>query len=166
LDDKDEQAEATLLQGYVDNAALTVNEVRDRLNMPRYAIQQANEPFLATPTGPAFLNPDVQPVGLPGNLPSVPGNHPGAPERPEQGALPPKKPQAAIEAPRDESVQGDKRAEQKAFLAYIRKSAKTGEWRRDFEFTAYPDDVAEAANRLAAAGDVDACKALFTMNDG
>lgn len=162
LDDKDEQAEATLLQGYVDNALLTVNEGRDRLNMPRYAIESANEPFLATPTGPAFLNPDTQPVSLPGNLPSVPGNHPGAPE---QGVLPSKKPQAAIEA-RDESVQGtpDKRAEQKAFSTFIRKRAGSA-W-RDFTFTAYPDHVAEAANRLAAAGDVDAAKCALAMGDG
>lgn len=162
LDDKDEQAEATLLQGYVDNALLTVNEGRDRLNMPRFPIEQANEPVFKTPTGPSYLNPTVQPAGMPGNLPSAAQNHPGQPSE-----LPPKKPAAAIEAsPEPEPAAGpDKRGEQKAFLAYIRKSAKGG-WRRDFEFTAYPDDVAAAANRLAAAGDVDAVKALFAMSDG
>lgn len=160
IDDKDEQAEATLIQGYVDNALLTVNEGRDRLNMPRFAIEQANEPSFSTPTGPAFLNPEVQPVGMPGNLPSAEQNRPGQPE------LPAKQAPAAIEAPaRDESVPAqEKRAEQKAFLTFIKKRAG-GNW-RDFAFTTYPDDVAEAANRLAAAGDVDACKALFTMSDG
>lgn len=160
LDDKDEQAEATLLQGLADNGALTINEVRDRLNMPRYAIKQANEPFLATPTGPAFLNPEVQPVGMPGNLPSAPGNAPGTPElpagKPEEESLP--------AGSRDESVQAGKVLEQRAFLGFVKKRAKSGEW-RDFTFTSHPPVVAEAANRLAAAGDVDAVKALFALHD-
>jgi hypothetical protein len=172
IDDKDEQAEATLLQGYVDNAGLTVNEMRDRLNMPRFAFRQANEPFLATPTGPAFLDPGVPPVGLPGNLPSVPGNHPGgAPGAAPAGELPGKKPAAiAAPEPRDESVANapEKKAEQKAFLssvkAYLRRGAP-GDW-HEFAFKTLDSDTGEAANRLAAAGDVDAVKALFAMNDG
>lgn len=160
LDQEDEQKEATLLQGYIDNALMTVNEGRDQLNLPRYPWANANEPFLSTPTGPAFLNPDADPVSLPGNLPSAPQNHDGTqgPPAPEKPAVP------AAPAKGEQGTPEDKRAEQKAFTAFLRKRAG-GTW-RDFTFTAHAPEVAEAANRLAAAGDLDACKALFALNDG
>jgi Phage portal protein len=163
LDDKDEQAEATLLQGYVDNALLTVNEGRDRLNMPRFAIEQANEPSFSTPTGPAFLNPAVQPVGMPGNLPSAAQNNPGQPE------LPAKKAPAAIEAPkasRDEAVQdagtSKKAQEARAFEVFLTKA--NGRPSREFLFYAFPPEVAKAANLLAAEGDADS--ALLALSYG
>ena len=148
LDLEDEAKEAALLTGYVNTGLQTINEGRDQRGLPRFSFQQADEPFLSTPTGPAFLNPDVQPVGLPGNLPSAPQNHdgyqkPSTPSEPDSGNV---------------------KAEQKAFMTFLRKRAG-GAW-RDFAFTAHPAKVAEAANRLAAAGDVDAVKALFAMNDG
>lgn len=163
IDDKDEQAEATLIQGYVDNALLTVNEGRDRLNMPRFSIEQANEPSFSTPTGPAFLNPEVQPVGMPGNLPSAEQNRPGQPE------LPANKRPAAIEAPgaRDESVPDSaskKAQEARAFEVFLAKA--NGRPSRNFHFQSFSREVGEAANRLAAAGDMDAVKALFAMSDG
>ena len=58
-----------------------------------------------------------------------------------------------------------RRAEQKAFLTFAVKRAGGERW-RDFQFKALSADVGEAANRLAAAGDLDACKALFALNDG
>jgi hypothetical protein len=155
LDQEDEQREAALLTGYVDNALMTVNEGRDALNLPRYPHQNANEPFLSTPTGPAFLNPDAEPIGLPGNLPSAPQNHDGFQQKPEVPAKP-------------EPVEGDdqtQRAEQKAFLTFAAKRAGSDRW-RDFQFKALSVNVGEAANRLAAAGDLDACKALFALSDG
>jgi Phage portal protein len=155
LDSEDEQKEATLVEGYLNNGIMTLNETRDARSLPRYPFPQADQPFLATPTGPAFLNPEVQPVGMPGNLPSAPQNQPGF------------TPPAAVE-PRDETVQDTPdpkaKAEQKAFLTFA-KRRNGGEW-RDFTFKALSPDVGEAANRLAAAGDLDACKALFTLRDG
>jgi hypothetical protein len=154
LDREDEQKEATLLTGYVNTGLQTINEGRDQRGLPRFPFLQANEPFLATPTGPAFLNPAVEPVGLPGNLPSAPQNHDGY-----QG-----KPSATPEPPAKDDQPDAKRGEQKAFMTFLRKRAG-GVW-RDFTFTAHSQSVAEAANRLAAAGDVDAVKCLFAMNDG
>lgn len=171
IDDQDEQKEATLLEGYVNNGLMVLNEGRDRLNLPRFAIEQANEPFIATPTGPAFFNPEVQPVGMPGNLPSAQQNNPTQQNAPQQPAI--EAPTA--EAPRDEQVQGtpDKqtdqkalRAEQRAFFKFARNTSTRDTPWRDFTFKSYSPSVGEAANRLAAAGDVDAVKALFELHDG
>jgi hypothetical protein len=155
LDQEDEQKEATLLGGYVNGGLKTLNEGRDQLSLPRYDFEEANQPFLSTPTGPAFLNVEVQPVGMPGNLPSAAQNQPQSQPAKEPASTP---------EPQGEQAQDAKRTEQKAFMTFLRKRAG-GAW-RDFTFTAHPQSVAEAANRLAAAGDVDAVKALFAMNEG
>lgn len=145
LDEDDEQREATLLQGYVDGGLATLNEGRDQLNKPRYTFPEADQPYLKTPTGPVFLNVDVQPLMVPGNLPG--------------------QPQPVQEAPEpDDDDANARRAEQKAFMAFLRKRAKSNVW-RDFTFEVHAPEVAEAANRLAAAGDVDAVKALFALDD-
>lgn len=149
LDQEDEQKDATLLAGYVNGGLKTLNEGRDQLNQPRYDFPEANQPFLATPTGPAFLNVEVQPVGMPGNLPSAAQNQPGF------------KPDVPPDVPEDRT---QVRAEQKAFLTFAKRRSG-GEW-RDFTFKSVDSDTGEAANRLAAAGDVDAVKALFALRDG
>lgn len=152
IDEQDEQKEAQLLEGYLKNGGMVLNEVRDRLNLPRYTIEQANEPFIATPTGPAFFNPTVQPVGMPGNLPSHPGNNPAV-EPPQEPAEDP-----------SEAVGAERKAEQKAFLAFVAKS--DGGTDRPFRFDHHPSDVADAANKLAAAGDLPAIQELFRITDG
>lgn len=161
LDDEDEQKKATLLQGYIGSGLMVTNEGRDALNLPRYAIEQANEPYIATPTGPSFLNPEVQPSGMPGNLPSA---HQNGPNPPQVGA--PDKP--AIDAgasneDRDEQVQDvpDAKTEQKAFMTFARRRRDSG-W-RDFTFKTLSPDIAQAANDLASVGELDAVKALFDM---
>lgn len=162
LDTEDEQAEATLLTGYVSAGLETLNEGRDQLSLPRYDFPEANQPYLATPTGPAWLNVEIQPVGMPGNLPSAAQNQPSFQEAtPPAPAARPALPNAKP-GPRDESVPvaPDRTAERKKFLTF---AAKRGTAARDFAFKAYPDEFAEAANRLAAAGDIDACKALFDL---
>lgn len=162
IDDEDEQKKATLLEGYVNNGLMTLNEGRDHLNLPRFSVRQANEPFLTTPTGPAFFDPSVEPVGMPGNLPSAQQNAPGV--KPVSGnSASGAKPPASVtpSAPRDEAVQGSSRSEQKAFFTFA-KSRRDGTW-RDFTFKALSPEVGETANRLAAAGDMDAVKALFAM---
>lgn len=166
IDDEDEQKEATLLEGYVNNGAMVLNEVRDRLNLPRYSIEQANEPFIATPTGPAFFNPKVQPVGMPGNLPSASqnqskpesGNQPG---KPAQGFRPSVETSVA-DQPRDQQVQG-KALEQKAFLSCVQACLKSGREWKDFTFKAHEPHTAWAANHLAAQGDVEACRQVFLI---
>jgi hypothetical protein len=145
------------------------------LNLPRYEFPEADEPFLATPTGPAWLNVEVQPVGMPGNLPSAAQNQPGyySANGPQNGgtqaqpAQPPAqpKPTATVPAGKKKPVASAKKAEQRAFTAFMTKRAGTGLW-RDFTFEELDADIGEAANRLAAAGDVDAVKALFELNDG
>lgn len=158
LNDDDEQKSATLLEGYLGNGLMTLNEGRDQLNLPRYSLEQANEPFIDTPTGPAFFNPEVQPVGMPGNLPSADQNS----AQPQKDTSQPALEARVADEPRDESVQGDAaKAERKAFMAFIGKAG--GCTSRDFLFNEHPPEVAEAANRLAAAGDVDAVKALFEL---
>jgi len=154
LDDEDEAREAELLTGYIGSGLQTLNEGRDQRNLPRYDFPEADQPFLNTPTGPAWLNVEVQPVGMPGNLPSAAQNHPNyQPAAPQPQAKP-----AASDEP-------SRRAEQKAFLAFAVKRVGGDRW-RDFQFKALSPDVGEAANRLAAAGDLDACKALFALSDG
>jgi hypothetical protein len=186
IDDDDEQKETTLLTGKLNSALITLNEGRDALNMPRYQFAEADEPFLTTPTGPAWLNVEVQPVGMPGNLPSAAQNQPGyysangpqnggkpasLPPPAAAGAAKPKTP--ALKKPsRDESVQtvpaakkkDVAKAEQRAFVAFMNKRAGTDSW-RDFEFEAWHPKAAEAANRLAAAGDIAAAKAVFDLYD-
>lgn len=173
LDDEDEQAEANLLNDYVKVGGMVLNEMRDRLNLPRYSIRQANEPFIATPTGPAFFNPDVQPVGMPGNLPSAQGQHPQQPgQKPELPAGSSARPADDDEedhmppTPAKKPSQKDpaKRAEQKAFMTFARNATRRDEW-RDFSFKAHSADVGHAANKLAAAGDMDAVKCLFEFDD-
>lgn len=173
LDDEDEQREATLLTGYISSALQTLNEGRDQLNLPRYTFPEADEPFLATPTGPAWLNVEVQPVGMPGNLPSAAQNQPGYKNEPTEQAPNPQatpRPASAPDKPRPAKPGVAKpkatvKGEQRAFTAFMTKRAGTAAW-RDFNFEALSPDVGEAANRLAAAGDVDAVKALFEMRDG
>jgi hypothetical protein len=128
--------------------------------------------MVITPTGPVWLNTETQPIGLPGNLPSAPQNH--APQRAAAAAAPEAEQKPA---PRDEQVsdtprqhtrvevkpgrKAEQKLEQKAFLAFLTKRDSRN-W-RDFTFEHHDPDVAEAANRLGAAGDVDAVKALFTL---
>lgn len=95
LDPEDEQAEAELLKEYVQSGLQTLNEGRDQRRMPRYAFPEADQPMVVTPTGPVWLNVQVQPTTVPGNLPGqspaatggapaptddVPGNRPQAPQ--------------------------------------------------------------------------------------
>lgn len=166
LDPEDEQKEAALLTSYLGAGIMTLNETRDARNLPRYTVEQADEPFTSTPTGPAFFNPDVQPVGMPGNLPSAEQNQPGGrqldPNAPKE--LPAGKPAPKPSKADDEKAQA-KKVEQKAFMTFIAKRAGSPRW-RDFTFEAHDEVTGDAANRLAAAGDVDACKALFTFGDG
>lgn len=157
LDAADEKKEADLLTGYIGAGLETLNEGRDQLNLPRYTFPEANEPMVVTPTGPAWLNVEVQPVGMPGNLPSAAQNQPGYQQQPVAPAKP-----APAKPARDEQVPDGKKAEQKAFMAFARNRAGQAEW-RDFTFKAFEPEVGEAANRLAAAGDTDAVKALFEM---
>lgn len=140
LDDEDEKKEADLLEGYLKNGIITLNEARDARNMPRYNIANANEPSVHTPTGVAFFNPDAQPISMPGNLPSAAQNNPNTPT--EDVPVP--------------------RQEQKAFMTFARNNQKRDTW-RDFTFKAHSAEVADAANKLAKAGDLDAVKALFAM---
>lgn len=154
LVDDDEERSAALLEGYLGHGLMTMNEGRDQLNLPRFVMAQANEPLFTTPTGPAFVNPEVQPVGMPGNLPSA---------RQNAAALPAGGPTYPSADSRDGTAQDTPatKAEQKAFLTFIAKAGgRTG---RDFLFNEHPREVAEAANRLAEAGDVDAVKALFAL---
>jgi hypothetical protein len=148
LDDEDEEKEAKLLEGYLASGIMTLNETRDARNLPRFPFLNADEPFVHTPTGPAFFNPAAEPVGMPGNLPSAPQNQPH--------------PKPA----RDEQVQdvpgAVARLEQKAFMTFARNNQRRETW-RDFTFKAHSDEVADAANKLAAAGDIDAVKALFAL---
>lgn len=166
LDDDNEEREAQLLTGYIGSGLQTLNEGRDQLNLPRYEFEEANQPFLNTPTGPAFLNVEVQPTGMPGNLPSAAQNQPGytqvAPTVPQPVNAPGAKP--ALPAPKPTAKPGAT-AERKKFLTYTKLAKARNGW-RDFVFECYPPDVSEAANRLAAAGDIDACKALFELHDG
>jgi hypothetical protein len=74
---------------------------------------------------------------MPGNLPSAVQNQPG----------------------KDEP---DVRQEQKAFMTFARNNQKRETW-RDFTFKAHSAEVSDAANKLAAAGDIDAVKALFAL---
>lgn len=165
LDDEDEQREATLLTGYIGTGLQTLNEGRDQLNLPRYGFPEANQPFLNTPTGPAFLNVAVQPVDIPGNIPSAPRNH-VEPNASYSGGSPDN-----IVSNRDSATDTTAAAVAKSrrarevteFESFLVKAA--GVPHRDFVFRAFPPKVGEAANELARAGDVDACRALFALYD-
>jgi hypothetical protein len=123
---------------------------------------------------------------MPGNLPSAAQNQPGYETPPSQ--MPSARPQnqpdrgpavkpAVKPGPVDEQVQDTPeqhtrvtvkalaRLEQKAFLAFAGKRASEDRPYREFEFRATDPDTGEAANRLAAAGDLDAVKALFALRD-
>lgn len=155
LDDQDEQRSAELLESYIDTGLMVLNEGRDQLNLPRFNFPEANEPFLNTPTGPSFLNPEVKPVQMPGNLPSAAQNQPGF--KPDQEPESPP-------GPRDEQVQdvpddAAKLAEQKAFLAFVAKS--DGPPDRSYAFCHQKLDVAIAANELASQSAIVAIQALF-----
>lgn len=178
---EDDQKEAALLTGYVSAGLQTLNEGRDQLNLPRFDFPEANQPYLSTPTGPAWLNVDVQPAGMPGNLPSAQQNQPGyqtpASEKPSAqprnlpAAKPAVKPGSVDERVQDTPEQHTRvnvkalaRLEQKAFIAFAGKRAGASPYRQ-FVFHAVDADTGEAANRLAAAGDLDAVKALFALRD-
>ena len=156
LDDKDEQTAATLLEGRLGNGLMVLNEGRDQLNLPRYSFPEANEPFLNTPTGPAWLNVEVQPVGMPGNLPSAAQNQPGFTPAP----TPENRDEQVQTDPDDHTDKVARKKEQKAFVSFADRRAGTRTW-RDFQFTHVDKVTALAANRLAAAGSLDVVKALF-----
>lgn len=135
LDEDDEAREAELLTRYVGGGLKTLNEGRDELNLPRYPFPEANQPYLVTPTGPAWLNVAVQPVGLPGNLPSVAANN--APQALEQ-AVPPRDRTSATEAePAQHDTAAAKAAEAKAFRRWAGKNRAPG---RQFELKALTVD--------------------------
>jgi hypothetical protein len=155
LDEDDETREAKLLTGYVGAGLQTLNEGRDQLNLPRYGFPEADQPYLSTPTGPAWLNVAVQPVGLPGNLPSVAAN--AAPARLEQ-AVPPRDRTVATEAEPAQTDAASKAAEAKAFRRWASKNKAPG---RQFELKALSFDdldtfgidpgLVKAANSLGKA---------------
>jgi hypothetical protein len=145
LDEDDEEREAGLRTKYLGAGAKTLNEVRDELNLPRYTFPAADQPYLITPTGPAWINVDIQPVGIPGNLPSHPGNGavppPAEPDTPAE----PAEPEAGSDA--------EKTAEAAAFRRWVRK-AKPG---RRFELhhlgVADLDTYGISPDLVKAAGD-------------
>lgn len=154
LDEDDETREADLLTGFVGAGLKTINEGRDQLNLPRYGFPEADQPYLVTPTGPAFLNVAVQPVGVPGNLPSVAAN--SAPAELEQ-AVPPRA-SATTEAEPAPADTAAKAAEAKAFRRWASKNRTPG---RQFELKALTvddldtfgidPDMVKAANSLGKA---------------
>lgn len=156
LDNEDEKRDADLLVEYLTHGIITLNEARDARNMPRYAIANANEPSVSTPTGVAFFNPDADPISMPGNLPSAVQNNPHA--NPPVG--PSKGPREELEEPPRSSA----RQEQKSFFTFARNNQRRETW-RDFTFKSLSAEVGAAANRLAEAGDLDAVRALFALYD-
>jgi len=132
LDEDDEIRQSELLRGNVGSGLVTINEGRDQLNLPRYKFPEANQPYLSTPTGPAWLNVAVQPVGLPGNLPSVAAN--SAPAALEQ-AVPPRVPATTEAEPATDAAA--KTAEAKAFRRWASKNRAAG---RQFELKALTVD--------------------------
>jgi hypothetical protein len=166
LDTEDEQKDAALLQGYVNGGLTTLNEGRDQLSLPRYTFPEANQPLLVTPTGPAWLNVDVQPTGVPGNLPSAAQNQPGY-TRTASEPGPPVRDEAVQDVPDEPMTKAaaeDARQERRAFLAFAGRRVGTGRW-RDFQFTYLDPVAAQALNRLAEQGDVNAVRALFALVD-
>jgi hypothetical protein len=171
LDDRDEEAEARLLIAYIQAGLKTLDEGRDDLNLPRYAGGIANRPFIMTSAGPMFLDekqPPPQPeFGQRGGAPTAVGEGRESPASREAGGL------GALdsgdEADTEMAAQPTERlttaraAEARAFCRYLSKTA-VGGW-RDFTFRTYPPEVGEAANRLAAAGDTDAAKAVLALAD-
>lgn len=148
LDEDDEIRQSELLRGNVGSGLVTINEGRDQLNLPRYKFTAADQPYLSTPTGPAWLNVDVQPVGLPGNLPSVAAN--AAPSALEQ-AVPPRAPTTTEAELADTAVA--KASEAKAFRRWASKSRTVG---RQFELKALTIDDLEVFGidpALVKAGD-------------
>lgn len=43
------------IAGWVETGKMTINEARTILGLPLYSFPQADELFVMTPTGPAFL---------------------------------------------------------------------------------------------------------------
>lgn len=159
LDDKDEQLAATLMEGRLGTGLMVLNEGRDQLNLPRYSFPEANEPFLNTPTGPAWLNVEVQPVGMPGNLPSAAQNQPGY----TPDAVPEGRDGQVQDTSGDPVDKAARRGEQRAFVTFAGRRADAKTW-RDFQFTHVDPATARVANRLAAAGNLDVVKALFAQD--
>jgi hypothetical protein len=149
LDEDDETREAELRTGYLGSGVKTLNEVRDELNLPRYPFPEANQPYLSTPTGPAWLNVAVQPVGLPGNLPSVAANSAPALEQ----AVPPRAP-TTTEAELADTTAA-KAAEAKAFRRWTAKNRTAG---RQFELKALTVDDLDTfgidPDKVKASGDL------------
>lgn len=166
LDNDDEDAVSARTATDVGAGMRTLNEGRDQLNLPRYGFADADEPFVMVAGAPVYLNPEVRKrhaemFGPPDQ--PLAGREPrdgGDDERDEQpaGDTPTGSPRAGVDADQERA----RRAEAKAFLAFAGKRAGTSRW-RDFEFEHLDEDEAEAANRLGAAGDLDAARALFAV---
>jgi hypothetical protein len=151
LDEDDETRKAELLTQYVGAGLQTLNEGRDQLNLPRFGFPEADQPYLSTPTGPAFLNVAVQPVAVPGNLPSRPADADSVVPAPDGPVTPP--------APETPNRDTEKVAEAAAFRRWAQKSRGT----RRFElhhitaddldtFGINPDLVKAAGDRGKACG--------------
>lgn len=155
LDQDDEDARAARTITSVQAGLLTLNEGRDELNVPRYQFPDADQPFILGGS-PTYVDAQVRQehadmLGVPDRPDSPTGDDEdeGGP-----GGQPP------TPGPVQDTRGAARRAEAKAFMAFAGRRAGTGRW-RDFRFTAHDPAEAEAANRLAELGDLDAVKALL-----
>jgi len=158
LESEDEERDAAIRTGYINSGQKTLNEGRDELNLPRYEFELADQPYIATGSGPVYFTDIQERHDQP--APEMPP--PGQPQTPpgddEEGA----EPDAA--APGESPTSGAAaHAEAGKFLRYARK--RQGQPWRDFTFTAWPDSIAKAANLLGRHGEVDVAKQLLRAGD-
>lgn len=154
LESEDEERDAAIRTGYINSGQKTLNEGRDELNLPRYQFDLADQPYVATGSGPVYFA-DLQEQH---DQPDPPPGQPPAPP-PGQNVPPPAEDEDAEDEEQETPAPAAAHAEAAKFLRYARR--RTGQSWRDFAFTAWPAPIATTANELARRGDLDLAKALL-----
>ncbi|MEV0968505.1 ADP-ribosyltransferase [Microtetraspora glauca] len=127
LEDQDEEVADKVAAERVKSARMTLNEDRDRLGLPRFAIPEADKPAIHTASGPIFLE---------GTLAAQEAGREAAERMAREGGQPggqnPPKPGPDQEQPEDTSGDTAKAAaEVETFRRWARKRVEPG---RRFEF--------------------------------
>lgn len=177
LESEDEKLATEMDAERFKSGATTVNEMRDRIGLPRFNLDEADIPFIVTgrdvvplegavARANVVLNPPA-PAGAPagGGAARKPGQKPSqdAPN-PGAGSNRGRAPGSATSVTLN-NARNNKSTEFDAFRMFVRNRRRNPDRpQRVFDFEHHPDHLAKAANNLLAAGQFDAALAVLELD--
>ena len=137
----------------VNAGMLTLNDSRGELGMPLFDMNEADEPFILTASGPTFLSGQLTTDATGETL----GQTGPSSEEANTQAVPQAKEQPSLsEAPKGDSKETTSRVEVKSahdeelreFARFVKSRNKTGKWRA-FDFVTIEEELADKLNNDA-----------------